>query len=124
VVIQGPILNYITRGGQDILFPLTRFNAELSLGGAHTIALLYQPLEVNTTVLFQEDVLIDSKTFDTGEVVDIRYSFPFWRLTYLYDFAQEENLQLEAGLALQLRIWPSALKRSAAAGLTTPTAKT
>jgi hypothetical protein len=99
----GTNFNYISRGGQDILFPLTRFNAELTLGEAHTIALLYQPLEVNTTVLFQEDVLIDSKTFDTGEVVDIRYSFPFWRLTYLYDFAQEENLQLEAGLALQLR---------------------
>jgi hypothetical protein len=99
----GDVFNYVTEGGQDILFPLVRFNAELNLWENHSIGLLYQPFEVNTTIQFQETRQIDGKDFDANEVVDIRYSFPFWRLTYLYDFAAEDNLQLEAGLALQFR---------------------
>jgi hypothetical protein len=99
----GTNFNYITQGGQDILFPLVRFNAELNLFENHSFGLLYQPFEVLTTVQFAEDVTIDNKLFETDSIVDVRYSFPFWRLTYLYDFASEDNLQLEAGLALQFR---------------------
>jgi hypothetical protein len=99
----GDVFNYVTEGGQDILFPLVRFNAELNLWENHSIGLLYQPFEVLTTIGFQEDRQIDGKVFVAGSIVDVRYSFPFWRLTYLYDFAAEDNLQLEAGLALQFR---------------------
>ena len=52
--------NFVTRGGEEILFPFQRFSGNLSLGGRHNIVLLYQPLEIVTTVAFRSAVKIDT----------------------------------------------------------------
>ena len=64
---------------------------------------LYQPLEVETKVSFREDVTIDGTTFASGDDVLVKYGFPFWRLSYLYDFIDRPNIELGAGVSLQLR---------------------
>ena len=95
--------NFVTQGGEEILFPIERYSGNLSLGGRHNIVLLYQPLEIVTNVTFREEVTIDTTTFDKGEDLRVTYGFPFWRLSYLYDFVDNGKLELAAGVSLQLR---------------------
>lgn len=98
--------NYRTQGGQDILFPLVRLAAEVTVVNRHTVSLLYQPLDIVTQARLREDIKIDNVTFLAGtgnSPLNVRYSFPFWRLTYLYDFFPQRDLELAVGGALQIR---------------------
>ncbi len=95
--------NFVTQGGEEILFPTQRFSGNLSLGGRHNVVFLYQPLEIVTNVRVREEIKIDTVTFDKNEDLRIKYGFPFWRLSYLYDFIDNGKLELSAGLSLQLR---------------------
>lgn len=95
--------NYVTQGGQEILSPFSRFTTELNIANQHSIIFLYQPLELVTQSKFESDVTLDGVTFEAGQIVDITYSFPFYRLSYLYDFFPSNNIELSAGLSLQLR---------------------
>lgn len=95
--------DFVTQGGEEILFPFQRFTGNLVLGNRHNVVLLYQPLEINTKVEFKEEVTIDTTTFPALDSVAIKYGFPFWRLSYVYDFISTDNLVLGAGLSLQLR---------------------
>lgn len=95
--------DFVTQGGEEILFPFQRLSGNLSLADRHNIVLLYQPLEIVTNVVFREDVKIDTIDFIAGEAVRLKYGFPFWRVSYLYDFIDNGKLELGAGLSLQLR---------------------
>ena len=100
---NGTVFDYVDQGGQEILSPFNRLSAELGIGRRHTVTFLYQPLLLVTQSRFDADVTIDDVTFEAGQVVDLTYSFPFYRLSYLYDFAPVRGLELAAGLSLQLR---------------------
>lgn len=95
--------DFITQGGEEILFPFQRFTGNVVLGNRHNVVLLYQPLEITTKVDIKENVTIDTTTFPAGDSLQIKYGFPFWRLSYVYDFVSTESLVLGAGLSLQLR---------------------
>ena len=97
------VLDYVNEGGQEILFPFSRLTAEATIADRHTIIFLYQPLEIATQVRFDEARTIDGVTFAADEGVNLTYGFPFYRVSYLYDFAASESLELAAGLSLQLR---------------------
>ncbi len=97
------VFDYVSEGGQEILFPFNRLSAELSIWDRHTVVFLYQPLEVATQVRFDEQRSIDGVDFPADGGVNVVYSFPFYRLSYLYDFARAENLELALGLSLQAR---------------------
>ena len=99
----GSRFDYVNEGGQEILSPISRFSAELGIGRRHTVVLLYQPLELVTQSRFDRAVVVDDVTFPAGRVVDLTYSFPFYRLSYLYDFSPVPRLELAAGASLQLR---------------------
>ena len=127
----GTLFNFVTMGGQDILFPYQRYSAELVLGGRNRVTLLYQPLTLNTrTVVGRNDptpsaIYIDDATFAAGTPIDITYGFDFWRVSWLYDFARSPNTILGAGISLQLRnasivfrsVWSSRLSSSWIASL-------
>ncbi|MGD6730150.1 MAG: hypothetical protein ACPKMZ_03665 [Pleomorphochaeta sp.] len=105
----GDLFNYVTQGGQDILFPVERFKVGAVINKRHRVTLLYQPFEINTVVPFEESVKIDGK--DIGEdasssdpvPVELKYSFPFWRISYGYDVLKDPNLTLAVGASLQIR---------------------
>ena len=99
---SGTNFNYITQGGQDILFPIGRFQVGVQYK-RHIVNLLYQPLQIDTSVKFKDPVTIDTTTFAAGSAMDITYSFPFWRITYLYDFNPKDNITIAAGASLQIR---------------------
>lgn len=99
----GTNFNFVTQGGQDVLYPFDRYVAGLLINKKHKIGFLYQPLTVNTDVTFREDVMIDSVTFAAGTPMELKYGFPFYRATYTYMFTDTDKWQLGAGLALQVR---------------------
>ncbi len=100
---SGTLFRYTEEGGQDILYPWMRLSAELTWRGRHTAILLYQPLEVNTQVVLQRDLVVDDLTFVAGTPMDLRYGFPFYRASYLYDLLEGPGRELAVGGSLQLR---------------------
>jgi hypothetical protein len=106
---SGTLFNYVTMGGQDILFPYQRYSVDVVLAGRHRVTLLYQPLTLNTqTVLGRNGfasggITVDDVTFASGTEMDLKYGFDFWRVSYLYDFAKSPDTILGAGLSLQIR---------------------
>ena len=95
--------DYVNQGGQEILFPFERYSADLTLADRHNIVFLYQPLTVVTQTRFKEDVVVDDVTFTAGSEMELKYGFPFWRLSYLFDFVHTDSFELAAGVSLQLR---------------------
>jgi len=104
---NGTNFDFVEQGGQDILFPFERFTADLELFDKHHVVFLYQPLTVETKVQQRDDLVFNDTTFasttNADSVLNVKYGFPFWRVSYLYDFLENEDYYLSAGLSLQLR---------------------
>lgn len=101
---SGSNINYVTEGGQDVLFPVSRLSLELELNKRHTLTFLYQPLRLESTALLSRDLTIDELTFPAGASVDFLYNFPFFRLSYMKEFAQNsEKFDFAFGASLQIR---------------------
>ncbi len=94
--------DFVNQGGQEILYPFSRFTVETVLADSHLFRFLYQPLEISTTVPFRSDVTLDGILFPAGTPMGITYSFPFYRMTYLFRIL-DGAFSLDAGLAVQLR---------------------
>jgi hypothetical protein len=99
---DGTKFSYIDEGGQDVLFPITRFSLNLTRL-RHTIILLYQPLRLETTNLPSRDLEIDGERFQEGAPVRFLYDFPFYRFSYLYELTCPGG-RYDAGLGLTLQI--------------------
>ncbi len=99
----GDTFNYVNEGGQDILFPFERFNIGAVINDRHRVSFLYQPLEINTVVKFKEDRRIDGNDYGADTTMELKYGFPFWRVSYSYDLLEEEDVVLGVGAALQIR---------------------
>ena len=99
----GTEFDYVADGGQNILFPFTRFSAEINLFRRHSIVLLIQPLDVVTNAVLTNPVTVYGETFAAGTPMDLTYGFTFYRFSYLYYFINDEHGELAAGLSLQIR---------------------
>lgn len=99
----GTKFSYNQDGGQNVLFPITRLSADLFLNPVSTFTLLYQPLELNSKSTLTSDVQVDDTVFPAGTAMEYRYSFPFYRASYLYDFDQALDRELAIGGSLQIR---------------------
>ncbi len=99
---DGTPFDYVKDGGQDVLFPFARAQAEVAWRRSH-VALLYQPLLLQGDVTLQRDLVVDDVTFAAGTPIRAKYSFPFWRATYLYDLLPSPAHELSVGVALQVR---------------------
>jgi hypothetical protein len=93
---------YHEDGGQDVLFPFLRISAEVEVSRRHTAIFLYQPLALETRVKLPDGLEIDGESF-SGESVRLLYSFPFYRLSYLYRVAHEPAWSIDLGASLQIR---------------------
>lgn len=104
---DGTEFDFVEQGGQDILFPFERFTADLEFLEKHHVVFLYQPLTVETKVQQREELTFNDTVFatetDEDSVLNVKYGFPFWRISYLYDFLENEDYYFSAGLSLQLR---------------------
>ena len=100
---DGTYFNYATEGGQDNLYAVSRFSVEAELFGRHQIVFLYQPLELDTNAQLQQDARFNSVVFPKGTLLNSRYGFPFYRLSYAYDLIKDPRQELSIGLSLQIR---------------------
>lgn len=100
---SGTTFDYVNEGGQEILFPFSRFTSELELGPRHTVVFLLQPLKIETAVRFDEAVTVDGVVFAADQGVEVSYGFPFYRISYLFDLLASSRTWAEVGLSLQLR---------------------
>lgn len=100
--VDGTNFDYVKEGGQDILFPYERYTAEINFNNKHSIILLAQPFDLLTRETMEKEVMIDSVVFPMGTVVDFKYGFSFYRISYLYDFCKCDR-ELALGLSFQIR---------------------
>jgi hypothetical protein len=96
-------LDLKTAAGQDNLLTYTRWSAELTLIGRHSIVLLYQPLSSTGTITPSADVREEGVTFPAGQPLTTTYSFPFSRLSYVYRVVASSRGNLELGGTAQIR---------------------
>lgn len=89
-------------GQQDTLVVTQRASVELR-SGRHALVALYAPFELKTRVALPEDLQFRDEMFVAGTVVDHRYVFDGFRLSYLYGVLSRGGWQLETGASLQIR---------------------
>lgn len=90
--------------------PKVYFRARLgyTLGERHTISALYAPLFVNYSGRLTRDlnfngVVFGPRQFGNPELVNARYQFNSYRLTYRYDFIRNAKLRLGLGFTGKIR---------------------
>lgn len=99
----GTEFDYVDAGGQDILFPYARAEIALRTTERDQFVFLFQPLELNTRVTLTQPLQVDDVRFDTATPVDLKYSFPFYRFSWLRDTWKSETTNIALGASLQLR---------------------
>jgi len=100
---DGTRFDYRKEGGQDILFPFFRLSTDLKFKGRHTVVFLYQPLKLSGETVLTEDTVFDGIVFPADTAVNSTYGFPFWRISYLYDFLRRAGDEASVGFSLQIR---------------------
>jgi hypothetical protein len=101
---SGTNFDYVENGGQDVLFPITRFSAEMDIGKRNTFILLYQPLRLETQVLLENELRVDNATFPAATGIKCQYNFPFYRASYLRELLSDESrTRFAVGLTVQIR---------------------
>lgn len=100
---DGTEFDYLKDGGQDNLFLFARVSADLDLGARHSVVLLYQPLNLESTVRLERALVVDEAVFAAGTPMRLRYGFDFTRASWLYDLQKDPERELGLGLSLQLR---------------------
>lgn len=101
---DGTEINYVTQGGQDVLFPVSRLSLDFYLTKRSSITLLYQPLKIETRAFVEEDIIVDEAVFPAGTGVRFLYNFPFYRASYLYEFAPDnKSYDFAFGGTIQIR---------------------
>ena len=103
-----PLFDFRAQGGQDRLYPFSRYSVGATIAGRHRAWLTYQPFELVTNVSLQGDIYVGtpdgSATFTEETPVEVTYSFPFYRFSYTYDIlGKHENAILGLGMVLQIR---------------------
>ena len=100
---DGTRFDYRADGGQDVLFPFFRLSTELKFKGRHAIVFLYQPLKLTGETVLTQDTTFDGVLFPQGTPLNSTYGFPFWRISYLYDFLRRAGDEVSIGVSLQIR---------------------
>ncbi len=100
---KGTYFDYRKSGGQDILFAFSRFGMDMRVGTRHIFVLLYQPLKLETTASVRDSLVVDRQVFEPGTPMRFVYAFPFYRVSWMYDFSRSKATMLGAGISLQIR---------------------
>ena len=103
-VDPGTDFDFRNQGGQEILFPFARYTVGATIAKKHRVWFTYQPLDIVTNIEFRAPVEVGEASFADGEAVELRYSFPFYRVSYTYDLLNNrDNAILGVGVVLQIR---------------------
>lgn len=87
---------------KDNLVVSQRLSLELEIVPRHRLILLYAPLEVVTRATLGNDLRFRDTLFPAGSLVDHRYLFDGYRLSYLWG-AVRRAVDLDVGASFQIR---------------------
>jgi len=99
----GTEIDYRTDAGQTNLYSISRFSVDIDFNERHKASVLYQPLELKTTEPLRRDIVVDELLYPKGTPVEFTYGFPFYRVSYLYDFLPDPKREIAAGISFQIR---------------------
>ena len=94
-------------------YPAIRFEAFYNIKGPHGLRLMLAPFEYTETGNLPYDVFFVDKTFITGVNTEAKYKFNSYRLTYRYQFYDNDRWQWYVGGTLKVRDAEIALKQGA-----------
>jgi hypothetical protein len=101
---NGTYFDYVKDGGQDVLFPISRFSLEMDLNKRNTFILLYQPLRIESQAFLRTDAVFNDITFPALTGINCLYNFPFYRFSYLRELMPNNNkYKFAIGGTLQIR---------------------
>ncbi len=80
-----------------------RLAIEARLARRHTIIATWAPLDLTTRATLTRDLTFQTTTFADRSVVDHRYLFDGYRLSYLFGLVQTSRFTLGVGASLQVR---------------------
>lgn len=89
-------------GQQRNLAVALRLALEARLG-RHTVIATWAPLDLTTRATMTRDLTFRDTTFATGSVVDHRYLFDGYRMSYLFGLVQVPRFSLGVGASVQVR---------------------
>lgn len=100
---NGTYFDYVNDGAQDNLFNFARASVEAKFNNRHIVIFLLQPLDLQTRIGLQEDLIVQNVTFPAGTAIDLRYGFPYYRASYMYDILGSDRTELAFGASFQFR---------------------
>ncbi len=92
-----------TVGQDQTLFLSQRLTGEARWGDVHRLILLVAPLDVTTRTRLDREVKFRDTVFPAGTVVDSRYLFDGFRLSYLREVSRWDGGSWELGASAQIR---------------------
>ncbi|MEL6342228.1 MAG: hypothetical protein AAFV53_03795 [Myxococcota bacterium] len=102
---NGTRIDLTDEGGQGRLLPSLRFRLDVPHGreDRSRFSLTWQPLEVATRAVPPRDWQVRQLIFPSGEPVDVKYGFSFFRASWQRDLLADEDRTFALGANLQLR---------------------
>jgi len=100
---QGTLLLAEEIGQQENLILGKRLSLEVPLSERNQLVFVYAPLDVTTRATLAKDVNFNDVLFPNGTVIDTRYLFDGYRLSWLWSLLQYDQLKLQIGLSGQVR---------------------
>jgi len=100
---DGTAIDYPRDVGQDNLFAVSRFTAEVDIVRRHIITFVYQPLQLDSRATLTRDLRIDGVDYPAGSTIVARYGFPYFRLGWAYDLLPRADQEFAIGVGGQLR---------------------
>ncbi len=80
-----------------------RLRLTTDLGRRHRLSLLVAPLQIETSGSLNRDVFYNGTQFTRDELLNGRYRFDSYRLTYSYAFLKSDHFRLDLGLTAKIR---------------------
>lgn len=80
-----------------------RLRATWEINKDHALSVLVAPLRFDASGIAPKAITFYGKTFAAGEMLEAKYRFDSYRLTYRYTFVDEPTFQFKLGLTAKIR---------------------
>lgn len=80
-----------------------RLRLTYTINETHTLSALYAPLDIPYQGVFGQELDFLNTTFGANELLDVRYQFNSYRLTYRYNFPRFKNFRFGIGATAKIR---------------------
>ncbi len=80
-----------------------RLRLSYNINEKHTISALYAPLTIRYNGTFGQELQFFGTTFAATQLLDVRYQFNSYRLTYRYNFPRTQHFRFGVGATAKIR---------------------